>query len=534
MQLSEGLAQDVLQGSRDQAARASELGGEPGCGFRMSAADMANVDSPAAPLASSAAAEAFVDAGRVSCHSVGEPVRPNNAASVRSSQQSVSALGASEGDAQMRAGRRFTTSDAAARGSQLGAGVVRGSTVSTGAAEPRHSIVQHSGGRSTTGASPARAWQLGAEVARGDMVSAGAIGPPHFTVQHSDGLGHGALQGSRDQAARASELGVELGRGSRTSAADMANVDSLAATSGPPAAPGAFVDAGRVSLRPTERQVHPKNAASFRPSQQSVAALRAAEDGAQMIDARRSTASDAAARVSQLGAKVACGSTMSIGTAEPRGSTVEHSEGLTHDASEPGAEPCRSWRMSAPDMGISDQSHLGHGGSDCAVDASEPCSMCRGTGQTIFGTCTFCDTRPSVDAPEEYSLQAQAAALLTTSGPAISACARVLPADVGDRVLEEPKKEEDDKCEDVHLYPGDRVELCGLVAPACWLSSATLGFCEPEIDSPSRSALWQDSASCAAFSALPYFCLGHDCGASFWVGVRVCACVGGGACVCLF
>ncbi len=89
--------------------------------------------------------------------------------------------------------------------------------------------------------------------------------------------------------------------------------------------------------------------------------------------------------------------------------------------------------------------------------------MCRGTGQTIFGTCTFCDTRPSVDAPEEYSLQAQAAALLTTSGPAISACARVLPADVGDRVLEEPKKEEDDKCEDVHLYPGDRVELCGLV-----------------------------------------------------------------------
>ncbi len=71
MQHSDGLVQGVLPGSLDQAARASELGAEPGRGSRMSAAHMAGVDSLGAPPVSSAAPEAFVDAGRVSRHSAG-------------------------------------------------------------------------------------------------------------------------------------------------------------------------------------------------------------------------------------------------------------------------------------------------------------------------------------------------------------------------------------------------------------------------------------------------------------------------------
>ena len=68
--VSDGLVQGVLQGSLDPAARASELGVDPGRGSRISAAAMAGVDFLAAPPVSSVASEAFVGAGHVSHETV--------------------------------------------------------------------------------------------------------------------------------------------------------------------------------------------------------------------------------------------------------------------------------------------------------------------------------------------------------------------------------------------------------------------------------------------------------------------------------
>ncbi len=138
----------------------------------------------------------------------------------------------------------------------------------------------------------------------------------HSTVQHSEGLVQDVLQGSLDQAARASELGAEPGRGSRMSAAHMTGIDSLAAPPVSSAAPEAFVDAGRVSRHSAGGYAQPEDAASVGASQQSVTALQASEGDAQMVDARRSIASDAAAHVSQPGAEVACGFMMSAGAVD--------------------------------------------------------------------------------------------------------------------------------------------------------------------------------------------------------------------------
>ncbi len=88
---SEGLVQSVLQGCFDETTRASELSAEPGRGSRVSAPDMTGVDSLAAPPVPSAVPEASVDAGRMSRHSSGWHAQPEDAASVRASQQKTAA-----------------------------------------------------------------------------------------------------------------------------------------------------------------------------------------------------------------------------------------------------------------------------------------------------------------------------------------------------------------------------------------------------------------------------------------------------------
>ena len=92
---------------------------------------------------------------------------------------------------------------------------------------------------------------------------AAMVEPRHCTVQHSEGLVQGVLQGSLDQAVRASELGAEPGRDSRMSAADMAGIDSLAAPPVSSAAPEAFVDSGHVSRHSAEGPVSSAAAEAF-------------------------------------------------------------------------------------------------------------------------------------------------------------------------------------------------------------------------------------------------------------------------------
>ena len=79
-------AHGVLQGSLDLATCASEFGAESGHGSRMSATDLAGVNSLTAPPVSSAGPEVFVDAGHVLHHSAGGHGPPENAASVRAFQ----------------------------------------------------------------------------------------------------------------------------------------------------------------------------------------------------------------------------------------------------------------------------------------------------------------------------------------------------------------------------------------------------------------------------------------------------------------
>ncbi len=258
--------QAVLQGSLDESARASELGAEPARGSRMLAADIAGVDFLAAPSVLSAAPEASGDDGHESRHFVSGHTKAEDAASVRASQQIFVALGASEGGAQTVDARVSTASGTGSRVSQAGTAAARGSMLSAGAVELRHSI-----------------------------------------VQHSEEFVQGVLQVSLDEATRASELGAEPGRGSRMSAADTAGVDSSIVLPVPLATPEVFVQADRVP-------------------QQKVAASRTAAKGAQLADTRRSASPDAVTRVSQLGAGVAQGSTTSPGAVDSWLPAMQHSE----------------------------------------------------------------------------------------------------------------------------------------------------------------------------------------------------------------
>ena len=278
---------------------------EPGRGSRMSAADVTGVDSLTSPPVSSAPPEAFVDADRVPSQFAGSHAEAEDAASVQASQWSVAlrasdGLRASEGGAQRADASRSAASDAAARLSQPGAKDARDSFMSTGAVEPRHSI-----------------------------------------GQHSEEIVQAALQGSLDEATRASELGTEPGRSSRMSIADMADVDSLAAPPMSSAVPEVLADGGHMSRRFAGGYAQPEDAASVRASHQTVA-LRPSEGGVQMVDASKSTASDAAARLSQPGAEGAGVPLMSTGAVEPIVSILAAKVGIavgTIDVGESRIEP---------------------------------------------------------------------------------------------------------------------------------------------------------------------------------------------------
>ncbi len=95
---------------------------------------------------------------------------------------------------------------------------------------------------------------------------------------------------------------------------DTANVLRLELDGAP--VPDFAANVGHVSRQPAGGHPRPEDAASVRASKQSIAALGAPEEGAQIVDARRSTASNAAARVSKSGAEVARGSMMSTGAVD--------------------------------------------------------------------------------------------------------------------------------------------------------------------------------------------------------------------------
>ncbi len=254
---SEGLVQGVWQGSPDQGACTSELGGSPSCASRVSTADAAGVNS----LTALATSEAFVDAGRVSCRSAGEFASPENVTSVRASQLNAAALRASRGLAATGDARRSASSDAAARVSQPGSegdhGHMEGLV---------HDVLQGSldqaARASELGAEPGCGFRMSAadmanvdslaaplaalSVAQGSMMSPWAVESRLSTVQHSEGLVQSVLEGSLDQAVRVSEIDADPGHGTQMSAAVMAGVDSLAAPPVSPAASEAFVDAGCV------------------------------------------------------------------------------------------------------------------------------------------------------------------------------------------------------------------------------------------------------------------------------------------------
>ncbi len=205
-------------------------------------------------------------------------------------------------------------------------------------------------GSTTSGTGP-RVSQTGAEVACGSMMSAGAVGRRHSTVQLSEGFAQDILQGPPDEAARASELGVEPGRGSQMSVAVLAGVDSLDALPVSLAAPEAFVHADCVSRHSAGGRAQPEYAAS------PVAAVR----------------------ISQLGAGVGQGSTTPPWAVDSWLSAMQHSES-------PSAAP-----ETSVDAGrVSRYPIDGCAQPADAVAGHSSCPMCKGTGVTVFGPCNMC------------------------------------------------------------------------------------------------------------------------------------------------